>query len=217
MKEMFIRYTTTWRKFIAASDVSAHYHGLGCHFLQSAIGIVLTFNFRGKRWKFDSWIEYKVKPMKRKELPCRCLWFKDECLFVNQLTPSEVKRICPFFSVRYRRLDLCWIEKSLLDNIAITAEVETGNVIKADLAKVHSIFVKSTRRGQRGFDNPIIHVQLELSGSNSSDEVISFMKRHWAHFTLSPFIIYIAEENEFKTWKFYLFHRGKLLKRKIAN
>lgn len=215
-KEMFIRYMTSWREQIALS-ASAHYHGLGCHFLQSAIGIVFPFDFRGQRWTFDSWVEHKIKPMKREELPCKCLWFKEECRSINQLSPSKVNKICPFFSVGPRRLDLCWIEGSLLDNTAITAEVETSNVIKRDLAKVHSIFVKSASRGRRGFINPIIHIQLELSGQDNSGEIMSFMKKHWANYTLSPFIIYIAEGNGFEIWKFYLFHRGKLRKSRVVN
>ncbi len=214
--EMLIRYTKEWRDQVTL-DVSAHYHMLGCHFLQSAVGLVLAFRSGGRRWEFGSGIEYKVEPMKVEELPCRCMWFKDSCISVKSSPIARARKSCPFFSVKPRRLDLCWIERTLLDNIAITAEVETRKAIKRDLAKVHSIFVKSASRGARGFINPIVHVQLELSGRDSSEKIASFMKSHWAEFALSPFIIYITEKDEFKTWIFRLFHRGELLESDIID
>ena len=135
---------------------------------------------------FSYWIEYKVKPLKEDKLPCPCIWIEG-CS--NLVTSQDKLRKCPFFTKRERRFDLCWIEKSLLDNIAITAEVETRNGIKKDLAKLFSVFQNSTQRGQNGFNNPIVHVQLDLSGRDSERTIADFMDRHFARYVLSPSII----------------------------
>lgn len=220
MREMFLRYSGPWRNQVRV-DVKDHFHGLGCFFLQSAIGLRLPFEFRGNKWTFDSWIEYKVKQLKIKELPCPCIWVQDKCRIIRKGPIADVrlkrkhKRFCPFFAVRPRRLDLCWIEGSLLDNVAITAEVEVEGVIKQDLAKVHTIFMKSPSRGERGFNEPILHIQMDVSGKNHLAQIISFMKKYWSNYALSPSIIYVVQKSRFSEWVITYLHRGNIIKSKM--
>lgn len=218
-REIFLRYLGPWKKQVSIRNVKNHFHGLGCYFLQSAIGLKLPFKFKNNKWSFDSWVEYKVEPLKIEELPCPCMWAQDKCLVIRKSTKlkSRLNKICSFFSILPRRLDLCWIEKSLLDNMAITAEVEVSKVIKQDLAKVHTIFLRSAHRGKRGFDEPILHIQMDLSGRNQLEEVVSFMKKYWSKYPLSPSIIYIAQQSKFKEWIITHVHRGRVLKSKVLS
>jgi len=207
--EMFQRYLTTWKDQVRfVKKAHDHFHGLGCNFLQSGIGLTLPFGFQNNKWVFSSWIEYKVKPLKKSEFPCPCIW-GEKCYTVE--TSQDKLRNCPFFAKRERRFDLCWIEESLLDNVAITAEVETGSDIKKDLAKLFSLFRNSTSRGQDGFDSPIIHIQLDLSGKNSEKTIKDFMNRHFAQYVYSPSIIYIRQEKEFSKWAMKNFYRNKII------
>lgn len=205
-KEVFQRYLTTWKDQVTfVEKASDHFHGLGCHFLQSAIG--LTFSF--KKWSFNSWIEYKVKPLKIEELPCPCIW-NEKC---SVLSNCDKLQECIFLSKGQRRFDLCWIEESLLDNIVITAEVETSSVIKSDLTKLYSIFVKSTPRNKRGFNNPILHIQLDISGKNFQEIIKKFMRKHLSY-TLSPSIIYINHEEKFGKWNITWLQKGEPIEKK---
>jgi len=214
MREIFLRYSIKdWEKALHTKKED-HFHGLGCHFLQSSIGLDFILKFKSFNWVFDSWVEYKVNPLKIKELPCRCIWNQRGChLIKNNDAITVLRKICPFLAKMPRRLDLCWIEKSLLDQIAVTAEVELRSNVKQDLGKVHSIFIKSTNRGKRGFDDPILHIQMDLSGKSKIEEIVSFMKNHWSRYILSPSIIYITH-NDFNKWFFTYLYRGKIIKSK---
>lgn len=220
MREMFLRYSGPWKNQVRV-NVKDHFHGLGCFFLQSAIGLRLPFEFRGNKWTFDSWIEYKVKHLKIKDLPCPCTWVQDKCRIIRKRLVEDVrlkrklKRFCPLFAMAPRRLDLCWIERSLLDNVAITAEVEVEGIIKQDLAKVHTIFMKSTSREEKGFDEPILHIQMDLSGKNQLEQIVSFMKKYWSNYVLSPSILYIVQKSKFSKWVITYLHRGDIIKSKV--
>jgi len=210
-REIFHWYLTTGKNEVTfVEKPSDLFHALGCHFIQSAIGFAFPF----EKWTFDSLIEYKLKPLKKNDIPCHpCIW-KKTC---SKFKASKDKLMnCPFRAKGQRRFDLCWIEKSLLGNVAITAEVETGNDVKNDLAKLFSIFKNSTSRYRDGFDSPIVHVQLDLSGSDSNKKTIkNFMSRHFSSYCLSPSLIYINQKANFSEMSVTYFHRKRIIKNMI--
>jgi len=202
LSEILHSYSTTWKNEVTLANKSSdHFHGLGCHFIQSAIGLTFPFNFKDKKWTFDSWIEYRVKPLKENDLPCPCIW-EEKCSKFK--TSKDKLTTCLFGAKGPRRFDFCWIEKYLLDNVAITAEVEMRNNIKTDLAKLFSIFKNSTRNHD-DFGMPIVHVQLDLSGRDSKKTIADFMNRHFSSGILSPSIICINQKAKFGKWSVTLF------------
>lgn len=207
-KEVFQRYSGPWENEVKVKKAADHFHGIGCHFLQSSIGLTLPYIEDQGQWKFSSLIEYKVSPLPKDLLPCSCMW-RTRCS--TQGVIRERLDRCPFYAKGYRRFDLCWIETSLLDNVAITAEVETKRGIEKDLGKLYSVFRNSTSRDERGYLNPIVHVQLDLSGKNSENTIIDFMKGYFAEYKLSPAIIYICQKAKFSKWTVTYFHRGKII------